>query len=170
MGYSLVINGVHWAYNPLILIFYPNFLGHLSIGSGQISSRPHTTEKSPQNGGLGKEMGPRLFQEHPGLVKYDNLARPLFIVGAKIIIQRNHHFWNGGWFPGMSCDFTSTSNILRGSGYLVSVWMVWFLGSKYLRKGVVWIGVTSWTHWFPGLIPYTPRKLTNSSPKLRDHF
>ena len=29
MGYNLVINGVYWAYNPLILTFDPNFLGHL---------------------------------------------------------------------------------------------------------------------------------------------
>ncbi len=30
MGYNLVINGVYWGYNPLILTFDPNFLGHPS--------------------------------------------------------------------------------------------------------------------------------------------
>ena len=30
MGYNLLINGVCWGYNPLILTFDPNFLGHPS--------------------------------------------------------------------------------------------------------------------------------------------
>ena len=30
MGYNLLINGVYWGYNPLILTIDPNFLGHPS--------------------------------------------------------------------------------------------------------------------------------------------
>ena len=30
MGYNLLIHGVYWGYNPLILTFDPNFLGHPS--------------------------------------------------------------------------------------------------------------------------------------------
>ena len=30
VGYNLLINGVYWGYNPLILTFDPNFLGHPS--------------------------------------------------------------------------------------------------------------------------------------------
>jgi len=30
MGYNLVIKGVYWGYNPLILTFDPDFLGHPS--------------------------------------------------------------------------------------------------------------------------------------------
>ncbi len=29
-GHNLLINGVYWGYNPLILTFDPNFLGHPS--------------------------------------------------------------------------------------------------------------------------------------------
>ena len=32
MSYSLLINEVYWGYNPLILTFDPNFLGHPSMG------------------------------------------------------------------------------------------------------------------------------------------
>ena len=31
MGYNLLIHGIYWGYNPLILTFDPNFLGHPSI-------------------------------------------------------------------------------------------------------------------------------------------
>ena len=31
--YHLLINGVYWGYNPLILTFDPNFMGHPSMGS-----------------------------------------------------------------------------------------------------------------------------------------
>ena len=30
IGYSLLINGIYWGYNPLILTIDPNFLGHPS--------------------------------------------------------------------------------------------------------------------------------------------
>ena len=30
MGYNLLINGIYWGYNPLILTIDPNFLGHPS--------------------------------------------------------------------------------------------------------------------------------------------
>ena len=28
MGYNLLINGIYWDYNPLILTIDPNFVGH----------------------------------------------------------------------------------------------------------------------------------------------
>ena len=35
MAYNLLINGVSWGYNPLILTFNPNLLGHPSGVSGE---------------------------------------------------------------------------------------------------------------------------------------
>ena len=32
MGYNLVINGIYWGYNPLILTFDPNFQRDILVG------------------------------------------------------------------------------------------------------------------------------------------
>ena len=48
MGYNLLINGVYWGYNPLILTFDPNFLGHPSRCAewdGNIYLSPFPIEK-----------------------------------------------------------------------------------------------------------------------------
>ena len=36
MGYNLLINGVYWGYNPLILTFYQHFQRDIQVGDGII--------------------------------------------------------------------------------------------------------------------------------------
>ena len=48
MGYNtyILINGVYWGYNPLILTFDPNFLGHPS-GGGDLVDHPGFLGEAP---------------------------------------------------------------------------------------------------------------------------
>ena len=46
MGHNLLINGVYWGYNPLILTIDPNFLGHPSI---VVLSKMFLFVKVPEN-------------------------------------------------------------------------------------------------------------------------
>ena len=43
--YNLLINGIYWGYNPLILTFDPNFLGHPSRGIYWVYPPPSNSGK-----------------------------------------------------------------------------------------------------------------------------
>ena len=48
MGYNLLINGIYYGYNPLILTFDPNFLGHPSVYTLHVLFLENWVGTSPQ--------------------------------------------------------------------------------------------------------------------------